>query len=46
MQRLNLILDPAQIRKVSPVPESPADMFGNLRGEEVLPGPFAVWNEN
>ncbi len=46
MQRLNLVLDPAQIRKVPPVPESPADMFGNPRGDEVLPGPFAVWNEN
>ena len=44
LERLNLVFDPEKTEKVTAAPMIPeADRLGDKRGEKVLPGPFAIW---
>ena len=44
LERLNMILDPAEVQPVPAAEGVPCDISGAPRtGEKVLPGPFAAW---
>ena len=45
MERLNMIRDPRDVRRVPATDGVPCDITGAERtGDAVLPGPFADWN--
>ena len=45
LERLNMIMDPREVRRVPATESVSCDILGTPRaGEDVLPGPFADWN--
>ena len=45
LERLNMIMDPRKVRRVSATDGVPCDISGTPRtGDDALPGPFADWN--
>jgi hypothetical protein len=43
LERLHMILDPEEVKKIHACPLSPADREGKKREERTMPGPLAAW---
>ena len=43
LERLHMLMNPAEVRPVTADPGAPADREGRERGAQALPGPFARW---
>ena len=43
LERLHMLMNPAEVQPVTADPGAPADREGRERGAQALPGPFTRW---